>query len=135
MMIDKYSVFGNPSSRPQKPTDTIKRKVIAACEPLIERLKKQITPIPEEQIGNHLVDIYGKWYRNQYHIYLVFQCPPNSLKEKFDSGLARLGWTGGDTFIASNTCHVGYLSGTHLLWRGRRAHDTLSYPNVSYLFA
>jgi len=102
MTIDKYSVFGSPSKRPQKPTETVKRKVIAASEPLIERLKEQITPIPEDQIINHVVDIYGKWFRNQYHIYLVFQCPPNSLSEKFDSGLARLGWTGGDTFIASS---------------------------------
>lgn len=30
---------------------------------------------------------------------MKYQCPPNSLEETFDSGLARIGWTGGDTFI------------------------------------
>ncbi len=70
-----------------------------ACKSLILHLKEQITPIPEAPIGNHLIDFYGKWYRNQYHIYMTYQCPPNSLEERFDSGFARLGWTGGDTFL------------------------------------
>ncbi len=62
-------------------------------------LKKQVTPIPENLVGNHLTDFYGKWFRNQYHIYMTYQCPPNSLEETFDSGLARLGWLGGDKYI------------------------------------
>jgi len=73
--------------------------VTTACKSLILHLKEQITPIPEAPIGNHLIDFYGKWYRNQYHIYMTYQCPPNSLEERFDSGFARLGWTGGDTFL------------------------------------
>lgn len=98
-MIDQYSVFGPPSGKPQKPTAQMQRVVTAACEPLILHLKKQVSPIPEEQFGNHLKDFHGKWYRNQYYIYMTFKCPPNSLQETFDSGFARLGWTGGDTFL------------------------------------
>jgi len=98
-MIDKYSVFGRPMTKPRKPTTQTQRIVEQACEPLIASLKEKITPIPEEQFGNHLTDFYGKWYRNQYHIYMRFKCPPNSMEDSFDSGLARIGWTGGDTFI------------------------------------
>jgi len=98
-MIDQYSVFGPPSRKPRKPTAQMQRIVTAAFEPLILHLKERILPIPESPIGNHLIDFYGKWYRNQYHIYMTYKCPPNSLQETFDSGFARLGWTGGDTFL------------------------------------
>lgn len=46
-MIDKYSVFGPPSGKPQKPTAQMQRIVTTAFEPLILHLKAQITPTPE----------------------------------------------------------------------------------------
>ena len=98
-MIDQYSVFGQPMTKPRKPTAQTQRMVEQACEPLISYLKEQITPASKPLQWNHLTDFYGKWYRNQYHIYMTYECPPNSLEETFDSGLARIGWTGGDTFI------------------------------------
>jgi len=99
MTIDEYSVFGRAMSKPQKPTAQQQRIITQACEPLIQELKEKITPLPEPQIGNHLTDIYGKWFRNQYHLYLTYKCPPNSLEDSFDSGFARLGWTGRDTYL------------------------------------
>ena len=102
MLIDEYIVIGRPSGQVQKPTAQQKRIVIAACEPLIASLKENISPIPDKLEINHLVDIYGKWFRNQYHIYLVYHCPPNSFEKKMEFGLARLGWTGGDTYILSS---------------------------------
>ena len=99
MIIDEYYVFGRLMKKPQKPTDQRKRIVEIACLPLIDSLKEKLTPIPDPHEFNHIVDIYGKWYRNQYHIYLSYKCPPDSIKDKFDSGLARIGWTGGNSYI------------------------------------
>jgi len=35
MIIDQYSVLGQPTSKPQKPTDQRKRIVATACEPAL----------------------------------------------------------------------------------------------------
>ena len=104
--IDKHSVFGRPSKRPQKPNASIQRQVEAACEKLITELKTGLIPLPEPLEWNHVTDIYGKWFRHQYCIYKVYHCPPDSLMETFDSGLARLGWTGGDTYLLSYFRHT-----------------------------
>lgn len=102
-------VGNTPAGRTQKPTDFVKREVNNSMKPLIEKLKeKSLKPIPEPHERNHLINIYGKWYRNFYYIYQTFKCPPEGYnKEKFDMGLVRMRYVGDEKFDLAYFRHTG----------------------------
>ncbi len=60
-------------------------------EPLIQELKKNLTPIPVPQEWNHCIDVFSKWRGNYFYIMQKFKVGgENRYKDFFDSGIARL---------------------------------------------
>jgi len=50
------------------PTATQKVTIARQLEPVIEALKKHITPIPDPQKFNHCVDIVSNWRGDFFYI-------------------------------------------------------------------
>ena len=102
-------VGDTPAGRTEKPTASVKHQVEASMKPFIEKLKEQnINPIPEPHEHNHLIDIYGKWNRSFYYIYLTYKCPPEGYtKDKFDTGLVRMRYVGKNKFDLAYFRHTG----------------------------
>lgn len=80
--------------------DTISRQF----EPVIEVLKKRITPIPEPQQFNHCVDIVSNWRGNYFYIKQKYKTPENRY---FEVGLARVTFLGPNSFSLAYFRHTG----------------------------
>lgn len=75
--------------------------------PIIEELKKNLTPIPEPQEYNHCIDIFSKWHGNFFYIMQKFKTGENSTTDFFEYGLARLEFYGENRFNLSYFRHTG----------------------------
>jgi hypothetical protein len=82
------------------PTATDKDKITISkqFEPVIEELKKNITPLPEPQEINHCIDIFCKWNKNFFYIMQKFKTGKGGIVDYFDMGLARLEFYGEGKF-------------------------------------
>lgn len=89
------------------PTDAQKRSIAAQFEPVIEELKKNLTPIPEPQRFNHCIDVFGAWRGNYFYIKQKYKGGENAIKEHFDMGLARLEFYGENCFNLAYFRHTG----------------------------
>ena len=88
-------------------TKAQKDKISKQFEPLIQELKKNLTPIPEPQEYNHCIDIFSKWRGNFFYIMQKNKTGTNSITDFFDYGLARLEYYGEDRFNLSYFRHTG----------------------------
>lgn len=79
-------------------------------EPVIEKLKENLKPIPEPQEWNHCIDVFSKWRGNFFYImqkYKVGGPKERRLKDFFDIGVARLEFYGENRFNLSYFRHTG----------------------------
>lgn len=74
-----------------------------------------IERIPEEQIFNHIVDIYTKWHGNYFYFCVKYQCPPNSSPSSFEYKFVRLEYLGDDKFQYSYMRHTGQWHSTFIM--------------------
>ncbi len=102
-------------SKPQKKSikipDKMKQYLQEKGDEIVENIFKPeyLTPVPEKQTLNHIVDIYTKWYRNYFYFCAKYQCPPdsNSRSSSFESKFVRLEYLGDDKFQYSEMRHTG----------------------------
>lgn len=95
-------------AKSQVPPD-IKAEVERRGNTLVESVikPKHIKPPPDDTDFNYLVDIYTKWYRHYFYFYAKYACPsPSALSSSFETGFARLEYTGGGTFNLSYMRHT-----------------------------
>ena len=88
-------------------TETQKVAISKQFEPVIEELKKNLTPLPEPQEINHCVDIFSKWNKNFFYIAQKFKTGKSSIVDYFDTGLARLEFYGEGKFNLAYFRHTG----------------------------
>jgi hypothetical protein len=93
------------STKPKKmwvysPTATQAQKdaITRQFEPVVEELKKNLTPIPEPQVVNHCIDVFSKWRGNYFYIMQKYKTGENAITDYFDIGLARLEFYGENRF-------------------------------------
>ena len=85
-----------------------KDKITEQFEPIVEELKKNLTPLPEPQEWNHCIDVFSKWRGNYFYIMQKYKVGgENRLKDFFDAGIARLEYYGEDRFNLSYFRHTG----------------------------
>lgn len=91
------------------PTATKKQKesISKQFEPLVEKLKENLQPLPEPQEFNHCVDVFGKWRGNYFYIKQKYKTGENGIKPFFDMGLARLEFYGENRFNLAYFRHTG----------------------------
>jgi hypothetical protein len=57
---------------------------------------EHVKPPPKNAKWNYIVDLYTKWHRNYFYFCAKYACPgPNALSPFFDTGFARLEYSGG----------------------------------------
>ncbi len=84
-----------------------KENISKQFEPIVEELKKNLTPLPEPQKYNHCVDIFSKWRGNYFYIMQKYKVGENGIKDFFDAGIARLEFYGEGKFNLSYFRHTG----------------------------
>jgi hypothetical protein len=107
----KTWVYNPPKPKKETPKvpEEIKQCVQEKGNEIVEKIFKPeyLKPIPEEQMLNHIVDIYTKWYRNYFYFCVKYQCPPHSTPSFFENKFVRLEYLGDDTFQYSYMRHTG----------------------------
>ena len=81
---------------------------------IVEKIFKPeyLVPVPEEQILNHLINIYTKWYRGCFYFCVKYKCPPNANRSSFENKFVRLEYLGDDNFQYSYMRHNGRWNST-----------------------
>ncbi len=93
-----------------KVPDFIKAEVKSRADELIETVLKpeHVTPPPEDNDFNYLVNIFSKWYRHYFYFCSKYDCPgPNALSPSFESKFARMEYLGQDRFNLAFRRHTG----------------------------
>lgn len=94
-MRTKTWVYSPP--KPRVP-DAIKLELKTKATELIDTVLKpeHVKPPPKNAKWNYVVDLYTKWHSNYFYFYAKYACPgPNALSPFFDTGFARLEYSGG----------------------------------------
>jgi hypothetical protein len=84
-------------TKPKVP-DAVKVGVEAKAMALVNDILKpeHVKPPPKNAKWNYIVDLYTKWHRNCFYFCAKYVCPgPNALSPFFDTGFARLEYSGG----------------------------------------
>jgi len=91
----KTWVYSPP--KPKVP-DAVKVELKTKATELIDAVLKpeHVKPPPKNAKWNYIVDLYTKWHRNYFYFCAKYACPgPNALSPFFDTGFARLEYSGG----------------------------------------
>lgn len=97
-----------PAKQTFKPTDAQKKIVSEKFEPLLEKIRQGLPPVPEPQKFNHCVDVFSKWWRSYFYIMQKYKCPPEGyISDGFETGVARMEFRGDDTFDLAYFRHTG----------------------------
>ena len=98
-----------PTQKKQKVPEEIKAYLQEKSDEIVEKVFKQeyLKPVPKEQIINHIVDIYTKWYRNCFYFCVKYQCPPNTISSFFESKFVKFEYLGDEKFQYSHMRHTG----------------------------
>ncbi len=89
-------------------TKAQKASISKQFEPLVEKLKNNLKPLPEPQEINHCIDVFSKWRGNFFYIKQKYKVAgENRYKDFFDIGLARLEFYGENRFNLSYFRHTG----------------------------
>jgi hypothetical protein len=94
-MRQKIWVYSPP--KPKVP-HAVKVELEAKATELVNTVLKpeHIKPPPKNTRWNYIVDLYTKWHRNYFYFCAKYACPgPNALSPFFDTGFARLEYSGG----------------------------------------
>lgn len=106
-------------TKPQK--ETFERK----AQELVEKLKENLTPLPEPQEMNHCIDVISRWKGQFFYILQKYKVSP--LHERhtdfFEAGIVRLKPIGVDKFEIAYFRHTGK-------WQSLYTYDELSYEEV-----
>ncbi|MCZ6872560.1 MAG: hypothetical protein O7G88_03360 [bacterium] len=106
----KKSWLPNTPKRPKSQVPpAIKAEVEHRGNTLVESVikPKHIKSPPDDADFNYLVDIYTKWYRQYFYFYAKYHCPsPSAMAPDFETGFARLEYTGSGTFNLSYMRHT-----------------------------
>jgi hypothetical protein len=97
-------------------TASIKLQVETKAKELIENILKpqHVQPPLEDQLGNYIIDIGAKWYRNYFYFFSTYACPgPNALSSTFESKFARMEYLGNNNFALSFMRYTGEWVGLY----------------------
>lgn len=106
----KMWVKSPPKSPKPKVPETLKRDIEAQANELIASVlkPKHLSPAPEDERFNYLVDIYAKWYRNYFYFCAKYCSPgPQAIAPFFEMKFARLEYVGNQRFNLSYMRHTG----------------------------
>lgn len=96
------------AKKTDQPSEAEKAAITAKFEPLVQRLKQNLKPVPEPQEYNHCVDVLTKWRGNYFYLMQKYQCPPKGyLASGFEAGIARLEFRDTDSFDLAYFRHNG----------------------------
>jgi len=102
-------LFG-PSRTPKpKVPELVKIEVKQVCDELVESVLKprNIDPDTKEERFNYIVDIFTKWYRNNFYFCAKYHSPgPNAIEPFFETKFARMAYVGEDQFNLSYMRHT-----------------------------
>jgi hypothetical protein len=96
--------------RNQKLPDTIKAKVLAEAQTLIDDVPKpqHVKPPGKNERFNYLVDIFSKWHGRFFYFCATYNAPgPNALSPSFETRFARLEYIGNNSFAPAYMRHTG----------------------------
>jgi hypothetical protein len=88
-------------------TESDKIEISKQFEPVIEKLKKNLSPLLEPQEFNHCVDVFSKWNKNFFFIMQKYKTGKGGIVDYFDTGLARLEFNGKGKFNLAYLRHTG----------------------------
>jgi len=116
-MRTKTWVYSPP--KPKVP-DAVKVELKTKATELIDAVLKpeHVKPPPKNAKWNYIVDLYTKWHRNYFYFCAKYACPgPNALSPFFDTGFARLEYSGGVS--RQSRFNLSYMRHTGRWWKIR----------------
>jgi hypothetical protein len=99
-----------PKKEKAKTSELLKIGVEKRANELVRAVlkPKYIQPPPENPQYNYITDIYIKWHGSYFYFYAIYCCPfPNAISPTFDTGFARMEYTGKNQFNLSYMRHTG----------------------------
>ncbi len=80
------------TSRPPKPSESVKKAIIAACEAFIrDVMKPRFLPEIRPTEFNYCVDIFGEWRAGRYRFMQRYRSDaPNRIRGEFDTPFVRI---------------------------------------------
>ncbi|MBP0013200.1 MAG: hypothetical protein J7545_13190 [Roseofilum sp. SBFL] len=106
----------SPAKLPKpKVPEAEKKLILEKCSQFIEsELKPKCITSESNNPFFRLVDIFGKWYRNFFHFYAVYDSlDPDSPKPSFKKRFTRLEYVAPDRFNIAYMRHTGNWWETH----------------------
>ena len=121
----KRWTYSPPTQSKPKVPDEVKACVETKAQETIETFLKpdHIKPPPEDN-RNHVVDIYTKWYRNNFYFCSQYRSPgPNAISPFFEARFARLEFLGHDNY---NLSYMRYTGQWWEIYRGLSLEECLA---------